>query len=731
MTRGAGGFSIHPGLSYSRIVPSDSPAFALLDAFADNICSTQELQEWFDKLLRQLSTLYSERKASPHDVDQYGHTALHKACQIFLESIGYIEGEWLLIYSQFLRRLQGLGVPINKVDFEGGTCVTSLLQLYSGPNNSSVTSLCEKMLDLGAQLSPFSGDIMGRGIANAYSVAGEFAKCGDIAEAAGCNDVFLAVLAKSEHLLRQAIERSPHQVNEPNAIGQTALHLSIDWPKGMRILIDANAHVDAPDYRGYTPIFYAAFRHAHVSMCILQEADCCLSILSRQSRGPFHDVCPDNNLLRFVTRLERSRLSFWGDPQESIEDVKLTVDMTISLLAKRLRSLEDLAVKFLPYPSIQELGIAPGRLLDSKSEKAIEMLERRKVLVPQALRVTELGGESVYHDDALNLRQAQLLWQNGFRKIDELNSLGTSPLMCVRHSAIKNLEEELELVGWFLSNGASLHQLQQNAFRCKNWHTQLTEVKSSISNVHYLGKRLGMHGLSTPDTLRAEPVQWSHGSLEGCYSLNVHSIHLVRDILTDTLRDSCQCACSLSGCLALTQMLKLSGHWMNMFTSRHFHMSRFSNKSRAALVNTYCAAFLLDIDRRPELAWFRFELFRFNIFTELKLRHTCCQPALYKTNKTVIVELGDEEDRPEIRLEQEEQVSRMEELILEFENKYQEMGIPLIDFFEGYWRQKMAMVLEEQHEVDTAKLTEIGVVQHDDDDARVKRQIMRMEGRRF
>lgn len=60
--------------------------------------------------------------------------------------------------------------------------MTDLLWLYSGPNNSSVTSLCEKMLDLGAQLSPLSGDNIGRGIKMAYSLAGEFARCGDIAE---------------------------------------------------------------------------------------------------------------------------------------------------------------------------------------------------------------------------------------------------------------------------------------------------------------------------------------------------------------------------------------------------------------------------------------------------------------------------------------------------------------------------------------------------------------------
>ena len=84
------------------------------------------------------------------------------------------------------------------------------------------------------------------------------------------------------------------------------------------------------------------------------------------------------------------------------------------------------------------------------------------------------------------------------------------------------------------------------------------------------------------------------------------------------------------------------------------------------------------------MAWLRTEMLRFHTFQKLKLRHTCCTIQGY--SDSIIKELGDEEDRRELRLEQKEQVARLEALVEEFDSKYQVMGIPLIDFFEGYWQ---------------------------------------------
>ena len=139
MTRGAGGFSINPYLSYTRIVPSDAPAFALLNINMDELDSAKEMQACFDRRIRQLSRLYSERKAFPRDVDQHGDTVLHvcvshlgimlqltileKACRILITG-GFIpvmvtDIHLVDVYFQFLRRLQELGVPLNIVNAEG------------------------------------------------------------------------------------------------------------------------------------------------------------------------------------------------------------------------------------------------------------------------------------------------------------------------------------------------------------------------------------------------------------------------------------------------------------------------------------------------------------------------------------------------------------------------------------------------------------------------------------
>lgn len=501
--------------------------------------------------------------------------------------------------------------------------------------------------------------------------------------------------------------------------------MSIAWPSGLRILIEAHANVDAADLRGYTPIFYAAFRHVHESICLLGEEDCCLYTLQPQGQEQWDTL----TLLGYVLGLERCQP--WT--QRAVQDARLTVDIIISILTKRLRSLEKLAIKHLPHSSIRELGIEPDRLLDSNAENAIEMLEQSKVRVPQSLRTigkapvpqtflsTASAGNTVYHTCGLSVRQAELLWKSGFREIDKLNRCGTSPMICWRGTRSYELDEELELTGWFLSKGVTRYQLEPYAYRSKDWRTQQTGIKSSIAALHYFGQRLGRHGLSSRMKPRSHHVQWTHTYLEESYPRpNISSIRLIREILRDPFRDSCQCPCSSSGCLAFTQMIKQPG------PLRSPNNHRISDDSQAALHDTYCAALLLDIDHTPEGAWLRSEIFRFHTFEKLKLRHTCCT-TVSKIGLT-IVELGDKEDRQEIRLEQEEQVERMEELVLEFENKYQDMGLPLIDFFEGYWHKRMDEVLEEeeQHEMDTAKLTEIGVVRHDDDEARVRDQIKRM-----
>lgn len=72
---GASGFSIAPYLSFKAVVPSNSPAFALFskDNYADNMMPGEVLDSVWPKLLR----LFTERRASVTDVNEFGQSLLH------------------------------------------------------------------------------------------------------------------------------------------------------------------------------------------------------------------------------------------------------------------------------------------------------------------------------------------------------------------------------------------------------------------------------------------------------------------------------------------------------------------------------------------------------------------------------------------------------------------------------------------------------------------------------
>lgn len=143
ITRGGGGLAISPTLSFCPIVPTTAENFEL---FAHNVkhsflVTNDELHEDFDMPVQRLQRLYSERKASPYDVDQDGNTVLHvcmsvvlscrllnatqKACRMMADRYHLYraqisnESNFTEKCFQFLQKLQDLGVPLNKANVEG------------------------------------------------------------------------------------------------------------------------------------------------------------------------------------------------------------------------------------------------------------------------------------------------------------------------------------------------------------------------------------------------------------------------------------------------------------------------------------------------------------------------------------------------------------------------------------------------------------------------------------
>lgn len=94
------------------------------------------------------------------------------------------------------------------------------------------------------------------------------------------------------------------------------------------------------------------------------------------------------------------------------------------------------------------------------------------------------------------------------------------------------------------------------------------------------------------------------------------------------------------------------------------------------------------------------------------MTHTC------HTSSVFGVRFPDPEETFEIRDEESAMIVQLNELTVEFDQKYDELGVGLRQFLDGYWRSRMDEVLQEQdidsHEA--IKVREIGVILSDADD---------------
>jgi len=102
------------------------------------------------------------------------------------------------------------------------------------------------------------------------------------------------------------------------------------------------------------------------------------------------------------------------------------------------------------------------------------------------------------------------------------------------------------------------------------------------------------------------------------------------------------------------------------------------------------------------------EMIRFMTFDRLGIKHTCCQ-----TDWGFIIRLQDEEEMKEIREEESFRLQLLEDLVDEFKTRYSESREPLMDFFKGYWEERMKQVqseLEPVNEEEIRKIEAIGVV---------------------
>ncbi|KAI9720839.1 MAG: hypothetical protein M1812_002678 [Candelaria pacifica] len=707
MTRGPGGCSISLPLTFNRILPSNSGPFKILSFSFNVVVSTVEMRQTFKTKKKEILRLYQEREALPGDVDENGDTVMHRACTIFNAwwVIDRMDSYAFELYFQFLQDLYELGVPLNRVNAAGLTPLGVLSYLYRSNVRFArlVTSMNLKMLDLGAEFPLFSWETANVSHDNAVTLLWESAQCPDLAEAFGCNKISQAVLAKSQSCLKNAILRNRELVNECNVIGQTPLHFSVNWPAGMQLLLKAGAAVNAIDNFGSTPIFYAARLSLQEPFDILAEKDSVLNTSSDSLPPRVHSVLSETIRVEVV---DFERYSFFYRSDASTKDAEAIVDAIIRLVAKRRRTLESLVRTFLGARAAKRLKLSSEAVIDHKASLAVSML-REKTDVPVSLDIkwSSDSDDTVYHIPDLNLRQAHVLWDAGFRDIDELDNLGQSPLMVFRlgNAGWGNVDD-LDLAEWLVGKGADLHCRQKYAFqkwRANEHHDDSDDDREIVCS----------HRTSSTTALHYLAAHWAYGHayasiwrdwnfLSKSRALSETAGQIIRTVLTDSLPDCCNCRCSTEGCTAYTMWVK---GWV---TERSIPFIDRAQKKK--LQWTKVLAQLYNVDQ-SSLAWLRHEMVRFNTFERLKLRHTCCRLGYMDHWRQVIYGPYDDEEKNEIVEEQAEQLEKLETLLVEFEAKYSESSSVFKEFLDGYWEDRMKEAMSEESPIDHDALEKLGI----------------------
>ncbi|KAL8916695.1 MAG: hypothetical protein Q9172_006187 [Xanthocarpia lactea] len=708
MTRGAGGFSISPMLAFSPVVPSGTGPFRVIRTFGhrDEVHAS-DLPTPFGSWTQELLQLYQAGKASPRDLDEEGKNIMHIACKIFSYNVYGISSSNVEAYFEFLQNLYDLGVSLNTTNAEGMTPFGSLLLavpnsslwlvFYNGAGcgeNKLLTSITPKMLNLGAELPIFTQETRIR--PNSVLALGlGIGQCPEVAEAFSCNEISKAIQAKDLPWLTEAILRKPELVNEPNIIGQTSLHFSVVWPAGIQTLLETSADVDAIDHFGNTPIFYAVAHCVPESIEMLGRANCRLtgnpSIVSRNRRGT-------ESILQWATATESHGIHNFFRSEASRKDAEAMFNASVSLVAERRRSLEVLVQTFLDAQAAKRLQIPPGAILDRKASFAISML-RGKVDVPHSMMALSPSQSTVYHIPELNVRQARIFWENGFRDVDELDDLGQSALMKSdpeydpEHSA----EEHLKFVAWLVEKGAKLHNRQKYTFRKQKACDGVYDPNEFAEQVGWVERDeiFRSNDSSSTTAMHYLASRWaSYYNMQGFFGSSEESRLFVRTVLTAPLSDCCNCACSDRGCAAYIMWMKETRGW----SFRHHEGDVIGSKLR------YLTE-LLNVDT-PSLVWLRRGIVRFCTFVRLELDHTCCK---WHDVEQVVYKPYEEDDIVEIKEEQSERLEKPEALLIEFEDKYNESTWSFSEFMAGYWEDRMAEILSEEPPIDHKALENIGV----------------------
>lgn len=461
---------------------------------------------------------------------------------------------------------------------------------------------------------------------------------------------------RSEEALRRCLSlaSNPHHTdNTPTPSFQTLLTQCMGWSAGIVLLIESSLPRDS-----------GSLAECFSVACTAREFESALLLIQ------YTTVIPLSYLTYAVTARNMDLL-----------------ESMIPRLAAHRQELMILALRHLPRQDILALGLPTDGLLDGNAIAVYDTL---------ALHGTKIehfhasDGCSVYSAILGDILTAEILYTAGFTDLTQCGANGNSPMSDLRVPSSAWVTSVAELAQWMVSRGASLYEASLGGYPA----------------IFDLAEHLGQWLEHWQFLCSCPEVMYSYQHKEGASPMvcltrqrsHTDTRKIMSALLLDSPLDDCLCACSDGGCSPLLRVLR--AHY-----SSHCEDSSVSGRKdiRDSEWSVY-RIFGTDPKRSNVSA-----TLRFITFEALRIPHTCHKLSGQSAVQPI------EDEIFEIRDEHSASIRQLDDLMVEFDEKYDELGVGVPEFLGGYWHTRMDEMLQE-HDIDlneAMKLREIGVVLSD------------------
>ncbi|KAA8651634.1 hypothetical protein EYZ11_004882 [Aspergillus tanneri] len=388
LTRGAGGFSIAPTLTFQVPMSPNSPGFRTLYLYGF-MGKSQPPAQFVDNTIELLKYLFVERVVSPSDMTVNGGSLLDAACFAF-----YSCSSWHAnAYAEFSRLFMFL---LNN----GALPDTSHTRARTGLDSFvGAGALGEEEFQLLSLLIQRGGFLTIEAVfGSSLSKANVRRVLSENEEAVAIPDIAKFIIEESAEDLRNVLRSGEASAND--CIGSTTpVRLAVGWSKGLQILVEAGADLNMK-LNDLSPLGIAIRGGHYQSAKVLLQAGCSLSL---------DDICRN----------------------ESVDDPDDMSSLLISELASRRKRLLKLAQAHMSPEQLLQIGVGnDSSVPDASASRMYAALVAQGARVDPSLKVSGPPC-SVYHSIYMRTRTLDLLYKAGFDNVELCDSLGRTPLMII------------------------------------------------------------------------------------------------------------------------------------------------------------------------------------------------------------------------------------------------------------------------------------------------------------